>query len=119
MIIERFLDAMVTHQWAAMGECVSKNVERTGPFRDVYSGRDKYVEFLSGLMPTLAGYRMDVDRVTYTPDGKRAFAELSETVEMDGVPTRTPEALVFELNDDGLIERIDIYIQTPETPATA
>ena len=26
---------------------------------------------------------------------------------------RTPEALVFELNGDGRIARIDIFIQTP------
>jgi hypothetical protein len=112
VIIERFLDAMAAHDWAAMGDCVSKDVERTGPFGDVYRGRDEYVEFISGLLPTLAGYRMDVDRVTYTPDGRLAFAELSETVELGGVPTRTPEALVFELDSDGLIERIAIYIQT-------
>jgi hypothetical protein len=114
VIVERYLETLVAHDWVAMGACVSKSVQRTGPFRDVYRGRDAYVEFLAGLMPTLPGYRMDVARVTYTSDGRRAFAELSETVEMDGLPTRTPEALVFELDDDGLIERIDIYIQTPE-----
>jgi hypothetical protein len=44
----------------------------------------------------------------------RAYAELSETVELDGKPMRTPEVLVFELNSDGRIARVDVFIQTPE-----
>jgi hypothetical protein len=43
--------------------------------------------------------------------------ELTEVVEIGGAPLVTPEALVFELNDDGLIAHISIYIQTlPKTP---
>ncbi len=56
---------------------------------------------------------MELDRVTYVSD-VRAYAELSETVEFDGKPMRTPEVLVFELNGDGRIARVDIFIQTPE-----
>ena len=46
--------------------------------------------------------------------GARAYAELCETVELDGKPMRTPEVLVFELNSDGRIARVDVFIQTPE-----
>ena len=52
-------------------------------------------------MPRLPGYAMDVTRVTYG-DGV-AYAELSETVTVDGAPLRTPECLTFELTDAGLI----------------
>jgi hypothetical protein len=62
-------------------------------------------------MPKLKGYSMDLHRVTY-PNDRLAFAELSETVEVDDKPTLTPEVLVFELDDDGLISRVDIFIQT-------
>ena len=41
------------------------------------------------------------------------FAELTETVDLEGKPMRIPEALVFELNGDGRIARVDIFIQTP------
>jgi len=61
-------------------------------------------------MPTLPGYSMDVTRVTYA--GSLAFAELSETVEVDGTPLRTPECLTFELTDDGRIRRVEIFTQT-------
>jgi hypothetical protein len=99
---------MVAHDWDAMAACVSDDVERTGPFCDVYRGKDAYVAFISELLPALGGYAMKVDRVVYA--GRVAMAELTESV--DG--TDTPESLVFDLADDGRIARISIYIQRPE-----
>jgi ketosteroid isomerase-like protein len=64
-------------------------------------------------MPKLPGYAMKVERVTYVGDA-RVYAELSETVELDGRPMRTPEVLVFELTGDGRIARVDVFIQTPQ-----
>ena len=104
-VVERFLASMAAHDWEAMGDCVTDDVHRVGPYGDVYDGKAEYVEFISKLLPTLPGYVMQVDRVTYAGDGRLAFAELSETV--DGV--RTPEALVFGL-DGGRIKEIAIYI---------
>jgi hypothetical protein len=107
-VVERFLDRMVAHDWDGMAACVTDDVERTGPFCDVYRGKAEYVAFISKLMPSLAGYAMKVDRVVYT--GRVAVAELTESV--DG--TDTPEALVFDLDDDDRIARISIYIRRPE-----
>jgi len=98
---------MVAHDWDGMAACITDDVERTGPFCDVYRGKKDYVAFISGLLPSLPGYAMKVDRVVYA--GDVAVAELTESV--DG--TDTPESLVFDLRD-GLIARISIYIQRPE-----
>ncbi len=112
-LVERFLDAMADHDWAAMGDCVTDDVHRVGPYGDTYDGKENYVAFISGLLPSLPGYLMEVDRVTYTGDGL-AFAELAETVELDGRPHRTPEVLVFGLTGrpEPRIRTIEIYIQT-------
>jgi hypothetical protein len=56
---------------------------------------------------------MEVHRVTYASD-VLAYAELSETVEFDGTPMRTPEVLVFELDGERRIARVDVFIQTPQ-----
>jgi hypothetical protein len=114
-VVERFLTAMVAHEWETMGACVADDVHRVGPYGDVYDGRDAYVAFIADQLPRLPGYRMDVDRVVYA--GSVAVAELSETVDvrqLDGGAQRlrTPEALVFDLNDDGLIARIQVFTQT-------
>ena len=43
----------------------------------------------------------------------RLYAELTETVQVDGKPMVTPEVLVFELTEDSRIARVEIFIQTP------
>jgi limonene-1,2-epoxide hydrolase len=117
-IVERYLETMVAHDFEAMADCLAEDVVRVGPYGDTYTPRDPYVAMLSQLMPSLPGYSMEVSRVTAV--GKLVVVELSETVEIDGAPLVTPEALVFELNDDGLIAHIAIYIQTrPKTPSSA
>jgi hypothetical protein len=99
----------VAHDWEALAGCLVEDVVRVGPFGDTYSPRGPYVEFLAGLMPSLPGYSMRVDRILYA--GSVAVAQLSETVALDGTPTETPETLVFDLAPDGRIARIGIYIQ--------
>ena len=64
------------------------------------------------LMPTLPGYEMRVDRVTTPPTAGRYGR-----AERDGRGGRqrrscTPEALVFDLDPDGRIRRIQVFIQT-------
>lgn len=108
-VVERYLDAVASQDWEAFGTCVTDDVHRIGPFGDEFHGKGPYTTFLRELMPTLAGYRMEVDRVIDL--GSTAFAELTETIEMDGRPMRTPECLVFDLAPEGRIRRIAIYIR--------
>jgi hypothetical protein len=110
-VVEDYLTAITRHDWDALRGTLREDVVRTGPYHDRYEGRDAYVGFLSGLMPSLPGYAMDVAGVTYTEGNRRAFAELSETVDVGGAPLVTPEVLVFDLDADARITRIEIYIK--------
>jgi ketosteroid isomerase-like protein len=114
-IVERYLAAMVAHDWDAMAACLAEDVVRVGPFGDRYTPKAPYVAFLSDLMPKLPGYSMRVDRLVES--GRTAVVELSETVEIDGTSIVTPEALVVDLDHDGLILNIAIYIQRLGEPA--
>jgi ketosteroid isomerase-like protein len=110
-VIERYLHALVEGDWATFAGCLADDgFTRDGPFGDTYSTKAEYVAFLTNLMPTLAGYEMQVSRVTYA-DGL-AFAELAETVEVDGTALRTPECLTFALTGDGRIRRVEVFTQT-------
>ena len=109
-VIERFLRSLVEHDWRVFASCLADDFTRVGPYGDMYSSKADYVAFLSDLMPTLAGYEMEVTRVSYA-DGV-GFAELSETVEVDGQLLRTPECLSFNLTDDGRISRVEVFTQT-------
>ncbi|HEY7946557.1 MAG TPA: nuclear transport factor 2 family protein [Acidimicrobiales bacterium] len=111
-IVQRYLETMVAHDFDAMAACLAEDVVRVGPFGDTYTPRGPYVEMLAQLMPSLPGYSMRIDRVVELEKGRLVLVELTETVEMNGAPLATPEALVFELNPEGLIAHISIYIQT-------
>jgi hypothetical protein len=118
-VVERFLHSMTCHEWGAMGSCLTDDVIRIGPYGDEYRGRNEYVAFIAGLLPSLPGYVMELDRVVY--GGSVATAQLAETVEVEGRLLRTPEALVFDLAPDGRIARIEVYVQTlgsDPSPAT-
>ena len=111
--VHRYLAAIQAHDWEAFAATLAdEGFSRTGPYGDTYATKDEYVAFISQLMPTLPGYEMRVDRVTPAHDGRSATVELSETVEVDGAPLLTPEALVFDLDPDGRIRRIQIFVQT-------
>ena len=110
-IVERYLHAIASHDWDVVDECIADDIVRVGPYGDRYAGREEYLAFIADLMPRLKGYAMKLERVTHASD-TLAFVELSETVDVDGKPMVTPEVLVFALNGDGRIARVDIYIQT-------
>jgi hypothetical protein len=109
--VDDYLTAMAKHDYELLATAVSEDVVRTGPYGDTYSGRSDYVTFIAELLPTLPGHTLDVARVTYADDGKRAFAEISETVLVNGDPLVTNEVLALDLDDGGLIKRIDIFIK--------
>ncbi|HEV3134059.1 MAG TPA: nuclear transport factor 2 family protein [Acidimicrobiia bacterium] len=115
-VVERYLDAIIGHDWSALAACLSDDgFARVGPWGDEYDDKAEYVDFIADLMPKLPGYEMRVDRVTYSADGRVAVVELTETVEIEGLPHPTPEALVFDLDGDpehGRIRRIQVFIQT-------
>jgi hypothetical protein len=119
-VVERYLAGLVAHDWPVVSACLAEDVVRMGPFGDNYTGREPYMAFLSGLMPSLSGYALRLDRVLAVGTGPAAghgegggtvLAELTETVEMDGAPVDTAEALVFGVDRDLRIAAIAIYIK--------
>lgn len=100
---------MGAFDWDAMAACVAPDVVRVGPYRDVKQGRDDYRDFLAETIAALEGYGLDVQRIW--TDGSRAVAQLSETLVVDGRRRRTDEAIVCDLDADGLICRVEVYLQ--------
>ena len=115
-VVERYLDAIIGHDWDALAACLSdEGFTRVGPWGDEYADKAEYVAFISDLMPQLPGYEMRVDRITYSSDERLAVVELTETVDVKGRRHPTPEALVFDLDGDGAqahVRRIQVFIQT-------
>jgi hypothetical protein len=113
--LELYFEALRAHAWDDLASCLSEGVHRTGPYLDVIRGKQAYVDFLSRVLPSLRDYELEVSRVRAF-DGRSVLAELSETLEVDGVRTEFPEALLFDFDEQGLIRRVDIYIKQPPPP---
>jgi hypothetical protein len=112
--VTTFLDRMRTFDFDGMAACVSEDVERIGPFRDVKRGRAEYRDFLAETIRGLPEYGMEIYRVW--SDGSLATAELAEMAVVDGRLRRTEEALTFEFAPDGLISKVGVYIQSSWYP---
>jgi limonene-1,2-epoxide hydrolase len=109
--VERYLACLAVHDWDGLAATVAdEDLIREGPFCDVVEGKQRYLKFLRGVFASLTGYRLDVKRISHASD-RVCYVELSETFDIDGVPTEYPECLVFEQNSDGLINRVDVFIK--------
>jgi len=108
-VATRFFDRMGAFDWDAMIECVAEDITRVGPFRDVKTGRDDYRDFLAETIEALDGYVLAVQRIW--SDGERVVAQLSETLNVEGRARRTDEAVVLDIGPDGLIHRVEVYLQ--------
>jgi len=51
-----------------------------------------------------------VQRISHASD-RVCYVELTETFDIDGVPTEYPECLIFEQNSGGLINRVSVFIK--------
>ena len=109
-VLDRYFEAMRSHDWEGLSACLAKDVHRTGPYLDVIEGRDAYTKFLSDVIPAPENYSLVVRKTHELAQGS-AMVELSEHLDMAGVSTETPEVIVFDFNDEGLIARVDIYIK--------
>ncbi len=111
-LLERYFDAIRTQSWSTLASCLSPSVERTGPYLDVFHGRDDYVAYLSRIIPALENYSLNVDRVREL-EGGALCVELNEALDLEGVSSVFPEVLLFGFDDDGTIDSVDIYIKQP------
>jgi len=113
--VEDYISYYSAHQWQQLRTVFDpSDFRRTGPYLDVFTDVDKYVDFLEEVVPTMgADYELQIERIVYAPGEKVAFGQLIEHLELDGVMTDIPETIIFDLNDDGLIRRMSLYLKQP------
>ena len=113
--VERYLACLAIHDWDGLAATIADDdLIRNGPYCDVVEGKQPYLRFLRGVFDALKGYRLDVHRISHAND-QVCYVELSETFDIDGVPTEYPECLVFKQNSNGLINRVSVFIKQVRT----
>jgi SnoaL-like domain len=109
--VERYLTCLAVNDWDGLAATIADDdLIREGPYYDVVEGKQPYLKFLRRVFASLTGYRLDVQRISHTAD-RLCYVELTETFDIDGVPTECSECLVFKQNSDGLINRVSVFIK--------
>ncbi len=111
-VVGRFFSTLSARDWDGLATVLGEGVVRIGPFGDRLDGRDAYLDFLRGTVPP--DYRNDVRRIVGSDDGRAAFARVTEHLRYPEQELHLQEAYAFEVGEDGLISRIEIYWQTPQ-----
>lgn len=110
-VVDRYLAGLAAHDWDAVRATFAPDIERIGPYRDRYVGRDTYARFLADTVDALGGYHLDVDRILDA--AATVIVELRETVDDGDARLETSEAVVFD-TVGGLITRVAVYLQSSE-----
>ncbi len=110
-VVQRYLDGLAAADWAAVSASLAPDVERIGPYRDIFRGRREYADFLQNTVSALSGYELVIAGMI--ADGNRVAVELSETVDDGDARLHTDETVVFDVAG-GLIARVAVYLQTSE-----
>jgi len=111
-VVDDYLEAMPAHDWDRLASTLAEDVHREGPFLDVVDGRQRYVDFLRKVIPSLEDYVLQVGRVSWCGD-RLACVELTETMRTEGILTTYPEVLLIGLDDAGLVASVSIYMKYP------
>jgi hypothetical protein len=111
----RCLDAW---DWEGFASTMTEDVGREGPegsYTDAITGRDGYVELMAGTAGRQFEYSFKPDRIIYSEDGRAAVSQVqTRFVLTEGSePISYRLVLVFDVNDDDLIDYINIYWKDP------
>ena len=110
-VIEDWLERYNAKDWDRLADCFStEHFHRIGPFGDTISSSREYLAFLQRVVPTLGpDYELTMERVIYGEG--TAVAELVERYRHDGELRNVPEAIIFDLDEDGRITQMHLYVQ--------
>jgi hypothetical protein len=115
--VQRMFEHLAAYDWEAFRALLSPNVERIGPFGERLVGRDAYVELMAGDWRDASDPRprttWDLHRVAYSADRRSAFARVTAHVSQDDRDLQIDQTLVYDLDEDGLISRIEVFWRHP------
>jgi hypothetical protein len=118
-VVERSFEHMAAHDWDSFGALLADDVERIGPFGERLVGREAYVELMAGggQPASDAGNRTtwDLHSVAYTDDRRSAFARVTAHVPQRDGAFVIEQALAYELDETGLIARIEVFWRDPRS----
>lgn len=115
-VVVDFWKAIDSHDWELLSTCISDDFVRIGmdpDESDICRGKENYLRFVSGVIGKMQHHTLEMRSLFYSEDRRHAITECLETITTDGEP---PLPMFFvnvhDLDEDGLISRLDIYWKT-------
>lgn len=116
-VVTRFWTAIHTHDWDEIAAVISPDFVRVGMRdndEDTCRGREAYLAFLAGVIGQMDHHELRTLRIFWSEDRRIAVSETIETIWADGQPSLAMRfANVQEIDENGLIARLDIYWKSP------
>ena len=115
--VANFWKGIDSHDWDLVASTLADDFVRIGmrdDEADTSRGKDTYMDFVSGVVGKMDHHDLRTDRITWSADGRTAFIETVETIRPPGDTEIVMRFLnLMELNDQGLITKLDIFWKTP------
>lgn len=116
--VANFWKGVDSHDWDLVASTLADDFVRIGMRdneEDTCRGKDAYIAFVSGVIGRTQTHELQSRFTFLSDDGRYAFNEAVEIITY--APGEEPLAMRFanylELDDDGLIRKLDIFWKTP------
>jgi hypothetical protein len=116
--VEEYVAALQARDWERMGKTLTLDVRREGiegPESDAIEGRDAYLKWSAELLDPLYGFIWTPSRFVESANGRTILVEAESRYEPKKGDAKFGYrlAVIFDLDDDGLIKNISFYLKTP------
>ncbi len=119
-VVARFWRGIDEHNWDLIASTISDDFERHGMFgtaADTCRGKASYLEFVSKVIGRMDHHDLKARKIFRSEDGRKAVAECIETIRPPGEEAlRIHFINILDLDENGLISRLDIFWKTPPRP---
>lgn len=115
--VTKFWRGVDKHDWNLIESTLADDVVRIGMQdneADTSRGKESYMKFVKGVIGRFEHHDLVMVSNFRSEDGKIAVSECIETIQPPGEPRLTMRFInILELNEQGLIKKLDIYWKTP------
>jgi hypothetical protein len=118
-VVSDFWQAVDSHDWDLLATTISDDFVRIGmkdTEEDTCRGKESYLEFVSKVTGKMDFHELRNTGIFYSQDRRHAVAECIETIRPPGEDVLVMKFMnLHDLNEDGLISKLDIYWKTQVT----
>ena len=117
--VRKYWNAVSSRDFDECARQMADDIVRIGPRSmevDTTHGKADYAEFIRRVISSMPSYHNVTHDLTATPDGRRVYLQCTEWSSPgagDATEVEVPLVIVCDMNDAGLIRKVDIYWKTP------